>query len=187
MTALIYVIGPSGAGKDSIIEYARRNLPAGFPAIFAHRYITRPANCSGEVHVPLEEQEFHLRHERELFALSWESHGLRYGLGKEIDFWLDVGLTVIMNGSRSYLPLAAQRYANLLPVLIRVSPRILEQRLQRRGRESSEQIAARLDRAIAFEVNHPRLLAIDNNDDLEVAGRKFLEIIKEVTRTKETV
>ena len=43
---LIYVIGPSGSGKDSLMQYARKHCP-GNEAAFAHRYITRPGRCRG--------------------------------------------------------------------------------------------------------------------------------------------
>ena len=57
---LIYVMGPSGAGKDSLLGYARERL-AEQPLVFAHRYITRPAlsdervqvNAAGQVELKL--------------------------------------------------------------------------------------------------------------------------------------
>ena len=65
---LVYVMGPSGAGKDSVMGRARALLPADAPVVFAHRYITRPAETGGENHVALSAAEFALRRTHGLFA-----------------------------------------------------------------------------------------------------------------------
>ena len=79
---LFWVAGPSGAGKDSIMAWARERLPAGAPVVFAHRYITRSARAGGENHIELGEAEFALRLAHGLFAAHWEAHGFRYGIGE---------------------------------------------------------------------------------------------------------
>jgi hypothetical protein len=56
---LIYVMGPSGAGKDSLLGFAREKVP-GEPVVFAHRYITRPTG-NGENHIALTPEEFEAR------------------------------------------------------------------------------------------------------------------------------
>lgn len=69
----------------------------------------------------------------------------------EIDLWLHAGFDVVVNGSRAHLPRAQARYgASLLPICLQVSPAILRQRLQARGRESETEIAARLERAAHY-------------------------------------
>lgn len=68
------MVGPSGAGKDSVLGYLREQLPAGRPVIFAHRYITRPADAGVENHVALSPAEFRLRREAGLLCFSWDSH-----------------------------------------------------------------------------------------------------------------
>ena len=100
---LLYVIGASGSGKDSLINYARESLEQNFRVVFAHRYITRPQDAGGENHVALSEAEFDSRLAQKLIPLHWRSHGLRYGIGCELNQWLAKGLTVILNGSRGYL------------------------------------------------------------------------------------
>ncbi len=52
MAKLFYVIGPSGAGKDSVLDYARQHATASLPASFAHRYITRVAESGNETMWP---------------------------------------------------------------------------------------------------------------------------------------
>src|SRR5690606_30904270 len=135
-----YVMGPSGAGKDSLIASARGRLGPDAGVVFAHRYIPRPADSGGENHVALSDAEFDLRLASGCFGLHWRSHGHRYGLGCEIDVWLARGLHVVANGSRVHLEAAARRYPDLLPLLVEIDPEVLRARLHRRGRETAAEI-----------------------------------------------
>lgn len=166
MAYLIYLIGPSGAGKDSLLERLRAETRAG--PLVAHRYITRPANAGCENHIALSEQEFMRRRAKGLFALDWQAHDHHYALGIEVDLWLLQGIDVVVNGSRAHLPQALQRYGSqLLPICLQVSPGVLRQRLEQRGRETAAQIEQRLTRAADYQQTLPvgcRLL--DNNGDL---------------------
>ncbi len=185
MANLFYVIGASGAGKDSLIHYLRENMPDEAPVLFAHRYITRPSDAGGENHVALSIREFERRKEIGCFAMHWFSHETHYGIGKEINVWLSHGLNVVMNGSRGYLQNATKLYPNLVPILISVDPDVLSDRLFARGRESTDQIQQRIIQAIKLEkdVKHPQLLKIDNNNRLEIAGEQLLNAI--LNRDKE--
>ncbi len=143
---LFYVIGPSGAGKDSFMQLVRKQL--GSQVLVAHRYITRAASAGGENHVELSDEEFRLRQQLGLFALDWEANGHRYALGCELERWLASDVDVMVNGSRASLPRAQARFGErLVPVMIIVSPDILGRRLRARGRESEDDIVRRLERA----------------------------------------
>jgi ribose 1,5-bisphosphokinase len=180
MAKLIYVMGASGAGKDSLLGYVRSRLKPEAPVLFAHRYITRPAHAGGENHLALSEQEFDNRLRRGCFAMQWYSHQTWYGLGVEIDHWLSQGLKVVVNGSRAYLNEAARRYPErLIPVLISADFELLRRRLQHRGRESAEQVEQRLCTARLPDdcLQHPRLHRIANNGVLALAGEQLLQLI----------
>jgi ribose 1,5-bisphosphokinase len=85
---------------------------------------------------------------------------------------------VVLNGSRAALDSAAARYPDLLPVLIEASPEVLRQRLQKRGRETGEEIEERLKRTAALPaLAHPRLQRIDNNGPLEDAVEQFVGLL----------
>jgi ribose 1,5-bisphosphokinase len=179
MARLFYVIGASGAGKDSLIDYVQENLPENAPVVFAHRYITRPADAGGENHVALSTQEFLQRQQRCCFSMNWYSHETHYGIGLEIDEWLTKGLDVVVNGSREYLLEAAVKYKNIVPILICADPDLLADRLFARGRETFSQVSQRVAHAIKLEgtVCHPHLQKIENNGVFEDAGNQLLQII----------
>lgn len=179
MPKLIYIMGPSGSGKDSLMADARLRIAAEAPVIFAHRYITRPADAGGENHVALSRDEFELRLSRSLFALSWESHGFAYGIGREIDIWMEAGLSVIVNGSRGALSAALKAYPELLPVQIDVPEYILRERLAARGREDAGEIEARLARARLSVIETPGLVRFDNSGPLTERGRALADLILE--------
>lgn len=177
MSKLIYIMGPSGCGKDSLMAEARLRLPAEAPVVFAHRYITRPADAGGENHVALNRAEFQLRLSCGLFALSWESHGFAYGIGREIDIWMEAGLSVVVNGSRAALSAALIAYPDLLPVLVEVPEEILRERLATRGREGDGEIRSRLAQA-RMSVNAPSaMVRFDNSGPLAERGKALAEII----------
>ena len=174
---LIYVMGPSGAGKDSLLGYARRRL-MGEPVVFAHRYITRPSG-NGEEHVALGVEEFAARSLLGLFALEWSSHTLRYGIGIELDAWLARGCTVVVNGSRQHLAHTLARYPQTEVVHVSAAPEILEARLGARARESAQQVAARLARRAPFVLpDGVRCTTIDNSGELETAGQALVAFLR---------
>lgn len=174
---LVYVMGPSGAGKDSVMNRARALLPSKAPVFFAHRYITRPADIGGENHVALSEAEFLLRREHGLFAFDWEAHGNRYAIGCEIEAWRKAGLTVVVSGSREHFLKANGLDVDTHPVLITAPAERLAQRLATRGREDSGAATRRLDRGEAYTVSDSRLATIMNDGVLETAALAFVNLI----------
>ena len=178
---LFYLIGPSGAGKDSLISYARRRVQEEGSIIFAHRYITRPPQATGENHVALSEKEFSTRLAKGFFALHWQSHGCRYGIGIEINYWLAEDCDVVVNGSRAYLPRARNLYPQLKVLLIAVSDAELERRLQMRGRETEEMIQSRLasNRRLETGLLHGDIpvTVIPNDGLLEKAGELLVKAL----------
>jgi ribose 1,5-bisphosphokinase len=178
MSRLLYIVGASGVGKDSVMAYARDRLDPDAQVAFAHRYITRPADAGGENHIFLTRSEFRLRRSKGCFCLDWESHGHLYGVGMEATLWLAAGIVVVANGSRAYLPEARQRVRGLLPVEIRATGEVLADRLARRGRESPAEIRTRIERASALELDEPDVVVIDNSGPIEVAGSALLALIQ---------
>lgn len=181
MAKIIYLIGASGSGKDSLLSALRQQLDDK-NLMVAHRFITRDWQSGNENHIQLSMSEFQLRQEQGLFALSWQANGLHYGIGREIDLWLDAGLTVVINGSREYLPTAMTLYGEqLCPVMITVDEAILRQRLINRGRENQEDIESRLTRLKQTQSTlKDRCHIITNNhtiDDAVVQLYAYIDIV----------
>jgi ribose 1,5-bisphosphokinase len=177
MSKLFYIIGASGAGKDSLINHCRSTINGKKPIVFAHRYITRLASTGAENHIHLTEEEFQLRQQYGSFALSWQSHGLHYGIGIEIENWLNQGLSVVVNGSRDYLPIALAKYPHMQPILITAHADIIKKRLHERGREDVDSIAKRIARNEQLALPGSGLICIDNNAELAIAANELLTIL----------
>lgn len=177
---LIYLMGPSGSGKDSLIEAAREPLRA-MNCEIIRRVITRSAESVGEDAIGVSPEEFERRQQAGDFALAWHANGLAYGIPSEIDEWLCAGRHVLVNGSRANLRQALERYPTLLPVLLTVKDQVLRERLLRRGRETPEQIDARLARNTLFKDRRATDLPvhlIDNSGDLADAVKQLLDLIR---------
>ncbi|PTS93483.1 phosphonate metabolism protein/1,5-bisphosphokinase (PRPP-forming) PhnN [Pseudomonas sp. HMWF006] len=177
---LIYLMGPSGSGKDSLIEAAREPLRA-MNCEIIRRVITRSAESVGEDAVGVTPQEFEQRQRDGDFALAWHANGLAYGIPIEMDEWLRAGRHVLVNGSRANLRDALTHYPTLIPVLLTVKDEVLRERLVRRGRETFEQIDARLARNALFKDRRTSDLPvhlIDNSGALVDAVNQLLDLIR---------
>jgi phosphonate metabolism protein PhnN/1,5-bisphosphokinase (PRPP-forming) len=145
---LVAVVGPSGAGKDTLMGLARARLAGDARFRFVQRAITRPAEAGGEAHRALDVAGFEAEREAGGFALWWGAHGLLYGIPRDIEADMAVGRVVVANLSRGAL-MEAARYP--LRVLVITAPAaVLAARLAARGREAAEDIAARLAREAAL-------------------------------------
>jgi ribose 1,5-bisphosphokinase len=140
---LVAVVGPSGVGKDSLIDALCRSMP------WLHRVrrvITRPPG-PGERFDSVTPEVFEGMRRDGAFCLHWEAHGLRYGLPAEVEARTGRGQDAVANLSRRALPEAAAVFPRLLVLSLVASPEVLAARLAGRGRESVEDIRERLSRA----------------------------------------
>lgn len=173
---LLYVVGPSGSGKDSLIDYARPRAPAN--VAFARRTITRLASAGGEQHIAVTPHDFEELLASGAFAMHWRANGLSYGIGREIVDWLAQGRTVVVSGSRAYLPQALAAFPHLQVVSITASAETLRARLVARSRESAAEIEARLARATALHVPPGTpVREIRNDGGLAQGGEKLLRLL----------
>jgi len=176
---LYFLVGPSGVGKDSVLRRLKTHYYSDTQPLVAHRYITRPVRHQDENHVELTDFDFQRRSESGLFLFEWTSHGYHYGIGREIKKWLKSGNSVIVNGSRQYLPQARERYKDLVPVWMHVAEDILRQRLLERGREGEEEIETRLQRNRELAYLKPKDgVYIDNNQTIEDTIGQLLSLME---------
>ena len=161
---LYFLIGPSGAGKDTLLREIKSTRYAEKQPLVAHRYITRPQRMFDENHIELSTFDFHQRKESGLFLFEWCSHGNQYGIGREIKKWIKSGNDVIVNGSREYLSQARKIHPSLIPIWITVAETVLYQRLSNRGRETEADIELRIQRNRELELTKPESCVLINND-----------------------
>lgn len=143
---LIAVVGPSGVGKDSLIA----GLLAAEPRLAViRRAITRAPEAGGEVFDPLTPEAFAARRQAGDFALSWGAHGLFYGIPRTALAPLAAGQDLLVNLSRGALTEARAIVPRFTVLHVTASPATLAARLAARGRETADDIAARLSREVA--------------------------------------
>jgi phosphonate metabolism protein PhnN/1,5-bisphosphokinase (PRPP-forming) len=135
------VIGPSGAGKDTLIAGAMRARP---DLRLVRRVITRPTKAGGEDFDGVSAEDFAARKAAGDFALDWQAHGLCYGIPRA---QVQGPGDVIFNGSRAALKAARQAFPGLRVILVTAPDAVLAARLAARGRETEAEIRARLARA----------------------------------------
>ncbi|TNC71332.1 phosphonate metabolism protein/1,5-bisphosphokinase (PRPP-forming) PhnN [Rubellimicrobium roseum] len=140
---LVAVVGPSGVGKDSLIDALCGARPW-FHRV--RRTITRPPGA-GERFDSVSAEVFERMRRDGAFCLHWAAHGLRYGLRAEVEARVAGGQDAVANLSRGALPEAALVFPRLLVLNLTASPEVLAERLAGRGREEAEAIRARLGRA----------------------------------------
>lgn len=164
---LFLIVGPSGAGKDTLIAAARERLPANY--VFPRRTITRPQQPGTEQHVAADTTAFDEQERAGAFALTWRAHGVAYGISATIETDLANGKHVVVNVSRVVVDEAKARFAPARAILVTASPAVLRARLTARGREADD-IDERLDRTRPVSADK----VIVNDSDLEPAVEAFV-------------
>ncbi|PRD44959.1 phosphonate metabolism protein/1,5-bisphosphokinase (PRPP-forming) PhnN [Phyllobacterium phragmitis] len=182
---MLAVVGPSGAGKDSLIAYARQRLVSNSSVLFVRRVITRPAFASTEEHDTCSPEAFAAARAAGAFAVDWEAHGLRYGVPRKTHAHLDRGGVAVLNGSRAALPNIRSAFGTLTTVLVTCDPDILAARLAARRRESKAEIERRLRRAMIEAPDIEDAIEIDNSCELALAGDILVSVIRKIARSTE--
>ena len=169
---LVYVVGPSGAGKDSLLHWLVQHAPAHTDIQLARRTVTRPSMAGVEGDEAVDATAFAELLRAQAFALHWSANGLQYGIRRHELAALTTGAWVLVSGSRAHLPVAQQHYPGLSAVHLQASTEVLRERLAARRRESGAEVEARLQRAVAF-APPVGAFCLTNNDDLASAGRQL--------------
>ena len=172
---LVLVVGPSGAGKDTLLGLARAACLNDAEVIFTRRVVTREAS-SFEDNEQMSLDAFRQAHTRGDFAVHWEAHGHCYALPRAIDHDLRAGRTVVANVSRTVIDAMRRAYADVVVVSITAPPEILAERLAARARSSDGRIENRLRRAVDGVASVPDV-TISNVGDVEHHARELVRII----------
>ncbi len=174
---LVLVVGPSGAGKDTLIAGARAACAGDDSIVFPRRVITRASNASEE-HDTVSDELFKQAAAAGGFALWWEAHGLCYGIPAAIDADIRARRTIVCNVSRTITALARQRYAAVTAVLVTAPPDVLQARLAARERSSDGNLADRMARSAVAERGLDADVMIENVGAPEMGIRRLLDVIR---------
>jgi ribose 1,5-bisphosphokinase len=173
---LVLVVGPSGAGKDTLIGIAQAACADHGDVVFPRRVVTRAASSAEDnEHISLE--AFRLAQARGDFAIHWEAHGHCYGLRGNLNDEIRAGRTVIANISRTVVEAMRRAYAEVTVVSITAPPEVLAERLATRARSSDGQLADRLGRAVESVAAAPDVI-INNVGSADHHAGELVRIIR---------
>lgn len=173
---LVLVVGPSGAGKDTLIGGAQAACAADSGVLFPQRIVTRPSSSS-ENNATLSDAAFDEAAAEGAFALSWGAHGHKYGVPAAVDDDIRAGRTLICNVSRTVIAHARRRYAHVVVVLVTAPREVLAARLVGRRRPSDGDILGRLQRATEIECECEADIVIENVGNPAAGIRQLLDVI----------
>ncbi len=173
---LVLVVGPSGAGKDTLIGLARAACADDGNIVFPRRVVTREASSS-EDNEQVTLEAFRRAQAQGEFAMHWEAHGHCYALPRAIDDDIRAARTVVVNISRTVVEAMRRAYAGVAVVSITAPPEILAERLAARARGSDGRVADRLSRAVDDAAATPDV-TIMNVGSAEAHARKLVEVIR---------
>ncbi|HSV25910.1 MAG TPA: phosphonate metabolism protein/1,5-bisphosphokinase (PRPP-forming) PhnN [Xanthobacteraceae bacterium] len=173
---LVVVSGPSGAGKDTLLRFARDLLGGDPNIVFPHRVVTREPSTE-EDHEVFSEADFTAAVVAGDFAFWWDAHGLKYALGAAVDDDIRAGKTVVCNVSRAVISQLRRRYANVCVVLVTAPADILAARLAARGRITDGPVGARLARDAPPQRDLAPDVVIENVGDPRNGGKKLIAAI----------
>jgi ribose 1,5-bisphosphokinase len=171
---LILVVGPSGAGKDTLLGFAKAACAEDAKIVFPRRVVTREASSS-EDNIALTPDGFREALARGDFAMHWEAHGHSYGLPRAIDDDIRAGHSVVVNVSRTVIEAARRAYANVVVIAITAPPEVLAERIQMRARSSDSNSEQRLSRTVDTAAPDVTILNVGRPED---HARRLVRAIK---------
>ena len=180
---LVLVVGPSGAGKDTLLNLARGACAGNPTIVFPRRLVTREASAS-EDNIQLDDEAFERLLSEGALSVHWGAHGHRYGLPRSVEDEVRAGHTVVANVSRTVVAPLRQNVADVVVVAISAPPEVLAERLALRRRSSDGAIESRLARGVDDAVA-PDITIVNVGDPATHADRLVQAIAGAPTREVE--
>jgi ribose 1,5-bisphosphokinase len=173
---LVLVVGPSGAGKDTLLGLAKAACAEDRSVVFPRRVITREASAAEE-NEQVSAGTFQEALTRGEYAMHWEAHGHRYALSRAIDDEIRAGRTIVANVSRTVIGEMRRLYADVVVVSITAPPNVLAERIAMRARSSDGKLEARLGRTVEDAAVTPDVTIV-NTGSAEYHSRQLVRAIK---------
>ena len=173
---LVLVVGPSGAGKDTLLRLAQAACIDDPDIVFPRRVVTRESSAA-EDNIAVSPDEFRRAREQGDFAVYWDAHGHSYALPLDINDDIRAGRTVVVNVSRTVIAALRRAYVNVVVVAITAPPDVLAQRLAARARQSDGNIVERLSRSVG-DVPAQADVTILNSGSADYHSRQLVRAIR---------
>ncbi len=174
---LALVVGPSGAGKDTLIEQARHAFGRDARMVFARRTITRASDGVSEDNDAVDRAQFDADEAAGRYLLSWRAHGLGYAIPGQGENALRQGKVLVANVSRTVIGNAELRARHVVVLHVTAPIDVLAQRIAARGRESREEITSRLARQPPLQASSAGVVEIINDREPEHAAAQFNDVL----------
>jgi ribose 1,5-bisphosphokinase len=174
---LVAIAGPSGAGKDTLLQLARDCFGGDSSVVFPRRIVTREPSAA-EDHEGISEADFAAAVAADGFAFWWDAHGLKYALDAAIDDDIRAGKVVVCNVSRAVVGKLRHRYANVRVVLVVAPADVLAARLAARARTTDGTFVARLGRVAPTLGEMSPDVVIENVGDPQSGAEKLIEVLR---------
>ncbi|QQO19439.1 phosphonate metabolism protein/1,5-bisphosphokinase (PRPP-forming) PhnN [Bradyrhizobium diazoefficiens] len=173
---LVLMVGPSGAGKDTLLRLAQAACADDRDIVFPRRIVTRESSAD-EDNIAVTSDEFRRAREQGDFAVHWDAHGHSYALPLDIHDDIRAGRTVVANVSRTVIGALRQAYANVVVVAVTAPLDVLAARLAARARHSDGNIVERLTRSVD-DVSAHADVTILNAGSPEYHSRQLVRVIR---------
>ena len=171
---LIAGVGPSGVGKDSVMQGVAEVMPQ---LHLVRRVITRAPGLGGEDYDAVSEAQFQDLVSDGAFAVHWGAHGLFYGIPQTVRYQLNRGTDCLANFSRK----ALHAFPNFVVLYITAEPETLAARLAARGRESEADIARRLAEATKPLPTGMDVITLSNDGPLDQTIARAAQLLQPVS------
>ena len=171
---LVLVVGPSGAGKDTLLGLAQTACSEDRSIVFLRRVVTREASAA-EDNEQISAEAFNQAAAHGAFAITWQAHGHAYGLPCSLDDHIRAGRTVVANVSRTVITALRCAYLNVIVVSITAPADVLAARIAMRQRSSDGNIGERLARQVDGTAPD---VSIVNVSSAEYHARQLLSVIR---------
>lgn len=177
---LVLVVGPSGVGKDTMIKGARQALSNDNRFVFVQRVVTRETDSDGDEHTSMAPADFVKAEMTGRFCLTWDAHNLRYALPISVETDLALGKVVVASVARHAVAAAHHQYPACAVVLITAEISRRAERLRMLGRESGDQITARLARETPAVPSGIDPIIIDNSGSVAIGITAFAMALRTI-------
>jgi len=181
----VLIVGPSGAGKDTLLGAAADRLSDDRRFMFPRRMITRAPDAVTENHIAISPAEYDEMVADNDVTLAWRAHGLGYIIPRDVMRQVAVGKIAVCNGSRRIVAEAIAKYPRCAVILVTADHGVRARRLAARGRETIEGITARLAREGAPVPAGIEAIAIDNSGHLAESVDAFCQALLLLARRAE--